>query len=72
MQGRCCIKQSLQNEELGRWLRTVREAEAGPFIWIEGQPGLQSESQTRQCYIVNPWGKKGKQTEELTMDAEAR
>jgi hypothetical protein len=38
----------------------IWEAEAGWFLWVQGQPGLHSEFQDSQSYMEDPVSKKKK------------
>ena len=39
---------------------STQEAEAGGALWVQGQPGLQSEFQDSLAYTEKPWLKKPK------------
>jgi len=39
---------------------SIREAEAGGALWVQGQPGLHSEFQDSQSYKVSPPSQKKK------------
>ena len=45
---------------------STQEVEAGRSLWVQGQPGLQSELQDSQDYTVKPYLEKQKQNKTHT------